>query len=300
MWISVAVMIACLLFKMLFKKDNKIAFILCGAAWLLFGFYWVTLIPHFYVKADYVNIILVVLLFSFCLILSFYAVKSFKNEMQSKIDEKDEVDEKDEIDEKDEVDETDKEDKKAGALFDLTKLVAVVCLIYLPFQWIDFLNHALIEHIASQTVYLLNVFGFGAVQTAYDKISYNGVLLSVILACTAIESIAFFTGLVLTARRFGPKHQALAFLIVVPAIYVLNLIRNAFVVASSGDLWFGVNSFEIAHHYIGKAGSGVVLIVLAYVTLKLLPELMDTGSDLKDLVIDEVKGIFKIGKKEMK
>jgi len=281
MWISVAVMVVCLLFK----KDNKIAEILGGVAWLLFGFYWVTLIPFFYEKADYVNIILVVLLFLFCLLLSLFAVRSFKNKMRPENPDHPAAESSDK---------KDKKDKKAAAFFDLTKLVAVVCIIYMPFQWIGFLNHALIESVASQTVYLLNVFGYDAVQTAYDKIAYNGTFAGVILACTAIESIAFFTGLVLTARRSGPKRQALAFLAVVPTIYVLNLVRNAFVVASSGDLWFGVNSFEIAHHYIGKAGSGVVLIVLAYVTLKLLPELMDTGSDLKDLVADEVKGIFKI------
>jgi len=278
LWFSIAIMAACLLFK----KNLKIAELFCGAAWVLFGLYWLTLVPAFYEKGDYVNILLVCLLFLFCLLLAHFAARAFTDKTQRGGPHYPNAKES---------------DKKVGAFFDLTKLVAIVCIIYMPFQLIVYLNHALIENVAVQTVYLLNVFGYDAVQTAFDQIAYNGTLVSVILACTAIESIAFFTGLVLTAHASGPGRKTLVFLATVPVIYVLNLIRNAFVVVSFGDLWFGASSFEIAHHYIAKAGSGIVLIVLAYATLKLLPELMDTGADLRDLVVDEVKRILNSEKK---
>jgi len=280
LWFSAAVMVSCLLLK----RNSKIAEILGGTAWFLFGLYWVTLIPGFYEKADYINIILVLLLFSFCLLLALFAARLFKDKMRRK----------DPVPSGAEA-----LDRKISAFFDLTKLAAVVCIIYMPFKLIISLSHALIESVAFQTVYLLNMLGYDAAQTAYDQIACGSIAVSVILACTAIESVAFFTGLVLTARDAGPKRKIFVFLVTVPVIYILNLIRNAFIVAAYSGLWFGSDSFEIAHHYIGKTGSGVVLLVLVYVTLKLLPKLTDMVSDLRDLVVDEMKRIFGIGTERM-
>ena len=50
----------------------------------------------------------------------------------------------------------------------------------------------------------------------------------------------------------------------VPVIYILNIIRDAFVIVAYGYQWFGPSSFEIAHHTIAKIGSGIALFVIAY------------------------------------
>ncbi|WNY25347.1 archaeosortase A [Methanolapillus millepedarum] len=279
LWISIALMII----SLLLYKEKKIFEVFCGAAWLLFGVYWLSLIPHYYEISDYTNIFLVILLFLFCLILAIFIGHAFKDKSR----------------------ETNPESPRSAALekkvqlfFDVTKLVAVVCLIYMPFKMIEPVNHFLIDMVAVQTTFLLNLFGYDAVQTAYNTISYNGISVTIILACTAIESIAFFAGLVLSVRTKNTKNKVLAFLLTVPMIYVLNLFRNVFVVAAYGDMWFGADSFLIAHHYIAKAGSAIALIVLAYITLKLLPEVMDMTLGLWDLVADEIRRILKMGKKE--
>ena len=279
MWFSIALMVACLLIR----KENKIAEIVCGAAWLLFGIYWVTLIPFYIEKPDYTNVALIVALFLFCLLMAFFAARTFKNPVRR---------------ENSRHSEALASDKKMDTFFNMTKLVAIICIIYMPFKLIAPLNQMMIGSVAAQTVYILNVLGYDAIHLAYDQITYNGIFVVVILACTAIESIAFFTGLLLTAQESSPKRKMTVFLITVPAIYILNLLRNIFIVASYGDMWFGPNSFEIGHHYIAKAGSGLVLIVLAYITLKLLPELMDMILDAYDLASDEIKQILRIGKKE--
>ena len=278
-WFSIVLMVACLLIR----KENKITEVVCGAAWLLFGIYWATLIPFYIEKPDYTNVVLIVALVLFCVLLAFFAARAFKSPIRR---------------ENPKHKESVELDKKVNTFFNLTKLVAVVCIVYMPFKLIAPLNQMIIGSVAAQTVYLLNVLGYEAVQLTYDQIAYNGIFVSVILACTAIESIAFFTGLVLVAQESSSKRKMTVFLIAVPAIYILNLVRNIFVVASYGDMWFGPNSFEIGHHYIAKAGSGIVLIVLAYFTLKMLPELMDMILDVYDLAMDEIKMIFKIGKKE--
>jgi len=74
----------------------------------------------------------------------------------------------------------------------------------------------------------------------------------------------------------------------------MNLARNIFIVAAYGDMWFGPNSFEIAHTYIAKAASGIALVVLAYVAMRLLPELMDMVVEIFEWGIDEVKRVLRI------
>lgn len=281
LWFSVVMMVAALLLK----KDNKLAEMICGAGWLLFGFYWITLIPYYYAKADYTNIILTILLFSLCLVIAHFAARAFKNIARR---------------ENPKGEEAVLLDKRMKLLFNLTKLITVVCIIYMPFSLFTPLNHFIIGTVTNQTVEILNYLGYNASTIAFDTISYNGIAVSVILACTAIESIAFFTGLILAVPGQDANRKGLAFLLTVPIIYVLNLLRNMFIVVAYGDLWFGPNSFEIAHHYIGKAGSGIVLIILAYITMKLLPGLIDTVLDLWDLFIDEIRHIFRMKPKEKK
>jgi archaeosortase A (PGF-CTERM-specific) len=272
LWFSAALMLSCFILR----KNHRIIEIICGAAWILFGCYWVTLLPYYYDINDYVNIVLILLLLLFCLLLVVFISKAYKNPIRAQPSHPD----------------FEKLDKKINIFFDLTKLVAIVCMIYLPFKMVDPLNHYLIQTVAVHTTFLLNVLGQAAIQVAYDEIAYKNIYVTIILACTAIESIAFFTGLVLTARSDKTSKKVLAFLIVVPAIYVLNLLRNVFVVMAYGDLWFGANSFEIAHHYIAKAGSGIALVVLAYITFKLLPELADMIFQLYDLIVEEIKTVI--------
>jgi archaeosortase A (PGF-CTERM-specific) len=278
LWISVILMLVCLIIR----KNHKIIEILCGAAWILFGVYWISLIPGYYEIGDYVNIVLIILLALFCLLLLIFVSKAYKktNRLHSKHHD------------------FKKMEKKTDIFFDLTKLVVIVCIIYLPFKVFGPLNHFLIEAVATQTNFLLNMLGYAATHITFDEIVYNNAHVTIILACTAIESIAFFTGLVLTARSDKISKKIAAFLLIVPAIYILNLLRNVFVVIAYGDLWFGANSFEIAHHYIAKAGSGIALVVLASVTLKLLPELTDMILQLYDLITEEVRSLLGKTKKE--
>jgi hypothetical protein len=63
-------------------------------------------------------------------------------------------------------------------------------------------------------------------------------------------------------------------------IYVLNLIRNVGVIYMMDTLGW---SYQLAHHEIGRTGSLIALIVLAAVTFKLLPELLDNIWGLIDL-----------------
>ncbi|MDQ1275411.1 MAG: archaeosortase, partial [Euryarchaeota archaeon] len=82
-------------------------------------------------------------------------------------------------------------------------------------------------------------------------------------------SIALLMGFI-GAVRAPYNLLATAFIVSVPVIYVLNLIRNIFVVVACGEQWFGADSFMIAHNYISKAGSGIALFATSYLVLRRL------------------------------
>ena len=94
-------------------------------------------------------------------------------------------------------------------------------------------------------------------------------VVQIILACTAIQGMAIATALVLSVRE-PPKRKALAFAVVIPATYLMNLVRNVVVI-----YFFDVQhvQFELVHGYYGKALAVAVLVVLVVFSFWLLPEL---------------------------
>ena len=153
-------------------------------------------------------------------------------------------------------------------------------MIYFLFQKIDVASGWLIHTVASQTVALLNALGYSAevggvyhgIQT-YAPIIFNGhESVQIILACTGLQSMAVFIG-VFVALNADVKRRLKAFLITVPTIYILNLVRNVGIVYGVEELNL---SFYMMHNVIGKAGSLLALIAIAFFVFELLPELYDT------------------------
>lgn len=94
------------------------------------------------------------------------------------------------------------------------------------------------------------------------------VPVAIILACTALQSIMLFVGLF--AGTTATWQRKLKFSLGIGAlIYVLNLIRNV------GIIWFygeGHASFWVMHNAIGKGGSLVAFVVMAFAIFKYFPE----------------------------
>ena len=141
------------------------------------------------------------------------------------------------------------------------------------------LQEWLIENVAAQTTDVLHLFGINAMRSQ-DLIVYNNTPVTIIFACTAIQSIVLFVGMIGAISRVNLKRKMLGLLVTVVPIYFLNLIRNASVVYMVGS---GMVSFEIAHNVIAKAGSLIALIVLLFITFKIVPELYDEIIGIIDL-----------------
>lgn len=168
------------------------------------------------------------------------------------------------------------------ALQKLTRATAFVGLVYFPFTEIPLLREALIGFTDWFTVAVLGLFGIPAsysspylwVRTYNPTIAPDGIpMVEIILACTAIESIALFGGVILAVGE-NRRRMALAALATLPSIYLLNLIRNMFVTAAYAYNWYGDahESFETAHTAMAKVGSTIALIALAYILFRILPE----------------------------
>jgi archaeosortase A (PGF-CTERM-specific) len=172
----------------------------------------------------------------------------------------------------------------------LTTASSIAGLSYFIFSEIPSMNSWIITTVTDQTVWVGSILGITISKLDWNLIAVNGYKVEIILACTAIESIALFVGIIVSVN--APfKKLASAFIISVPVIYGLNLIRNVFVVDAYGMTWFGdpEMSFYIAHTVIAKIGSMIALFFIAYAVLKILPEIID----MIDGLINLVGGIFK-------
>jgi len=153
-------------------------------------------------------------------------------------------------------------------------------IIYFGFEiGVPGLKNWFIEYVASQSTDLLHLFGVNAVRTD-AVIAYNNVPISIIFACTAVQSMVLFVGMIGAITSAKPGRKALGLLATVVPIYFLNLIRNAGVVLMVGS---GMVSFDIAHNVIGKIGSLLALILLLFIAFKIVPELYDEIVGIIDL-----------------
>jgi exosortase/archaeosortase family protein len=102
---------------------------------------------------------------------------------------------------------------------------------------------------------------------------------SIVLACTALQSIMVFVGLFAgTTASF--KRKVYASLLVGAVVYVLNLVRN------TGIIWFygqGHASFWIMHDAIGKGGSLLAMVAIAFAVFRYFPEFLQALFGVLDL-----------------
>ncbi len=170
-----------------------------------------------------------------------------------------------------------KKEDRNEVFFSLSMAASVGGLIYFLFADVGFLNAGIISLVTDQVIWFIGKFGYPVAQVGWNQLAVNGLAVEIILACTAIESIALFTGLISSAKETPLARKFRAFMISVPVIYILNLVRVSFTASAYGFGWFGTpeESFHISEHIITKAGSILALLLISYMVLKMLPEVSD-------------------------
>jgi archaeosortase A (PGF-CTERM-specific) len=195
------------------------------------------------------------------------------------------------------------------SLMVLTRAAAIASVFYFPFDIIPSLNQWLIETTTTIVFAIVTALGEPAVREyspaafggLYDIINLHGNQVQIILACTAIQSIAIFVGVV-SSVRVEWKRWLTAFAITVPVIYLLNLVRDVFVILAFGNQWFQIMtetimgwtgktadyaSFFWAHNVLAETGSLIALVVISYAVMTLMPELLTYLMDIVNLIKPE-------------
>lgn len=189
------------------------------------------------------------------------------------------------------------------SLMVITKSVAISSIFYFPFAYFPWLGDWIMGVTATITVSVLHALGENAVLNG-NIITFKGQAVEIILACTAIQSMAIFVGVVGCIRASWDR-IAKAFLISVPVIYLLNIVRNVFVISAYGNQWFqiipdtivswtgepaGYASFFWAHNVFAETGSLIALVVISYAVISLLPETLVYLQDIFKLIqIENIK-----------
>lgn len=279
LWLAVGLMIV----SSLIPKTLRVRKLIGGIGWSVFSIHWSYQPLHYLKVLDYANVFLSIIVALFCLLVAYIMFREYKKGplhinnrkvLRSKFSE-----------------------QNGSASIDTTSMFtsasALGALVYFPFANFSSLNTWIIGEVTSQVFWVLQYFNIPAYLKAWNEIALNGYTVEIILACTAIENIALFIGLICAVR--APFNRLIRALVVsIPVIYLLNLIRVIFVIVAYGEQWLGADSFVIAHNYIVKAGSGIALFIISYAVLQILPELLEMIDDLRVILSKEVRSILHI------
>ncbi len=279
LWLAVGLMIA----SSVIPRNLTVRKLVGGIGWGLFSVHWGYQPLHYIEIQDYANVGLTFIFALFCVFVAYIMFREYREGVLLVGKNRDLVRSK--------IPSPDGGENGMEITSMLTSASALGALIYFPFANFSALNTWIIGGVASQVVWILHYFDIPAYMKDWNLITLNGYTVEIILACTAIESIALFMGLIGSVSAPFRRLVA-AFIVSVPVIYVLNLIRDSFVVLAYGEQWFGINSFSIAHNYIAKAGSGIALFLISYAVLRILPELLDLIDGLWVVLSREIKNIL--------
>jgi archaeosortase A len=189
----------------------------------------------------------------------------------------------------------------------LTRAAAVAFLIYAPFAYIPALGDWLIGVVVGQVTWILEALQFPVTLPDWNIIARNSFRVEIILACTGIQSIAIMLG-VAAAVPTTLRQKLLAFLLIVPTIYILNLLRNVFVIIAYTEQWFpyypsiasngefGYESFFWAHNVIAELLALVCLVFIAYALFMIIPKLGSFADDIYQIYFGEIRRAFGKGK----
>jgi archaeosortase A (PGF-CTERM-specific) len=185
-------------------------------------------------------------------------------------------------------------------------IAAIAFLVYAPFGYIPALGDWLISAVAGQTSAVLAAIGYPVNFQTWNMLERNGFQTEIVLACTGIQSIAIMLG-VAWGVKSTLKQKIAGFFIVFPTIYILNILRNVFVIAAYTEQWFpylpeiasngefGYESFFWAHNVAAELGALVVLVFLAYALFTVIPQLATLANDLYLLYRGELERLLRRG-----
>jgi archaeosortase A (PGF-CTERM-specific) len=172
--------------------------------------------------------------------------------------------------------------RKDPVVLQLSRTAAIATVIWVPFALVPILRDILISVIVTLVFILITALGHHPQLYAWDVIAENGFYNQIIPGCTGIMAVAMILGVVFGEKDLPLRQAVPAFLLVVPAIFLLNLLRVAVVFIAVSDAWFagfpdltgtGDANFFWAHNVIAEGLAVLFLFVLVWVLARIIPRL---------------------------
>ncbi|WP_408959271.1 archaeosortase A [Natrinema sp. 74] len=269
-WIAITAFVVAMVLEWYGNVD--LARYVAAGAWVVFGVFWLTMVPHYYLEVKSpIETLLTLAALPLCAYTGYLLVRGRES------------------------------------LLLLSKAVAFMGLIYLPVETIPFVRTWLIETTAAQTHFGMELLGHspgieeGAngyqSRFAFDlDETVTGRTTYIVTSCTGIGSMAIFGGLI-AAVRGSIKRKAVAFTLAIGIIWILNLARNVFIGLASPWGWFqqdplvyvvtefmgapaNQTSYIVAHNFIAQSLSIIALLGITYLVLRILPEVVEPLEDV--------------------
>jgi archaeosortase A (PGF-CTERM-specific) len=164
----------------------------------------------------------------------------------------------------------------------LSRTAAISTIIFVPFALVPLLRDALISLVVTLAFGLITALGHSPHLVAWDIIAEKAFYNQIIPGCTGIIAIALMLGVAFGEKNLTGRQGVLAFLLVVPSIVILNLLRVSVVFIAVSDTWFssfpdptgtGDANFFWAHNVIAEGLAGLFLLVLVWGLVRIIPDL---------------------------
>jgi len=174
----------------------------------------------------------------------------------------------------------------------LSRTAAIATVIYVPFALVPALHKTLISVVVSLVFGIITALGHHPELLAWDMIAENAFATEIILGCTGILAIALMLGIVFGQENLSGRQALLSFLLVVPGIFLANLLRVAVVFIAVSDTWFarfpdptgtGDANFFWAHNVIAEGLALLFLVLLVWVLARIIPGLGAFARELAGL-----------------
>lgn len=301
--IILAVSLCLIGFGYFFKKRPR--HLIIGAGEVLFALFWLSLIPEYYDKEDFINM-------AFCIgALPFFSLVAYHEYLCFKRKER-----------------LISLDWIAGTSF-------FTSIIYFSIAYIWILQKYLVYAVAFKSAAVATLFGYHTEPLKgiwdWSELQYHVPLdhagtssINIILACTGIQAIALFIGFIISTKpdrtlyvdwakanlklvkrklknasgieglrlkfvkrtlenllwRSDKQRMFLAFMYTVPIIYMTNLLRNAALVYV---VYEDKLEFELAHNVLTKIMSLALMLFMLLLLFDVLPELQENVLGLLDV-----------------
>ena len=188
------------------------------------------------------------------------------------------------------------------AVLRLSRMAAVATLIFVPFALVPVLRDGLIALVITLAFQLVTALGHHPQMLAWDIMAENAFVNQIITGCTGITAIAMMLG-VACGEELTPRQGLLAFLLVVPTIFILNICRVAVVFIAVSNTWFvhfpdprgpaatGDANFFWAHNVFAEGFAIVFLLVLLWGLCRIIPGLADFARALPGVYYGRLRAL---------